>query len=104
MVTYGKLTPKAMHQNNINFLAPYNPWDHPELLFKQCADSQEIAIIAKVPYMDKQLFMTVIGLLTVVCTSATWRNGSKMPTLRKHGSIYGHSSGWHINVASKQEM
>ena len=32
--TYGKPTPDAMHQNNITFLAPYNPQDLPEILFK----------------------------------------------------------------------
>jgi hypothetical protein len=34
-VTYGKLTPNAMHQNNLNFLAPHNPQDPPKLLFKR---------------------------------------------------------------------
>jgi hypothetical protein len=64
MVTYGKPYPYTMHQNNPNFLAPYNPQDPPELLFKKCEDSQEIAIIPKVPYTNKQLLINVINLLT----------------------------------------
>jgi hypothetical protein len=32
--TYGKPTPDAMRQNNFAFLAPYNPQEPPELLFK----------------------------------------------------------------------
>jgi hypothetical protein len=32
--TYGKPTPDAMRQNNVNFLAWYNPQDPPEILFK----------------------------------------------------------------------
>ena len=31
---YGKPTPDAMRQNNINFLAVYNPQDPPKILFK----------------------------------------------------------------------
>ena len=53
-----------MRQNNLNFLAAYNPQEPPELLFKRCANCQEISIIAKVPYTDEQLFMNVINLLT----------------------------------------
>ncbi len=49
MTIYGKPTPNTMHQNNLTFLSPYNPKDPPELLFKHCADCQEIAIVAKVP-------------------------------------------------------
>jgi hypothetical protein len=64
MVTYGKPTPNAMCQNNLNFLAPYNPQDPPKILFKICANRQQIAIIAKVPYTDEQLLMNMIGLLT----------------------------------------
>jgi hypothetical protein len=52
-----------MRQYNLNFLAPYNPQDPLETLFKSCADCQEIAIIAKEPYTDKQLWMNVIDLL-----------------------------------------
>ena len=46
------------------FLSPYNPQDPPELLFKRCADCQEVAIIANVKYTNEQLLMNVIGLLT----------------------------------------
>ena len=56
--TYGKPTPDAMRQNNLNFLAPYNPKEPPEILFKRCMNCQEIAIIAKVPYTLEQLLMT----------------------------------------------
>jgi hypothetical protein len=49
MSTYGKPTPIAMHQNNLMFISTYNPKDPPELLFKHCADCQEVAIIAKSP-------------------------------------------------------
>lgn len=63
MTPYGKPTPDAMRQNNLNFLAPYNPQDPPEILFKRCTDCQEIAIIAKVPYTAEQLLMNVINLL-----------------------------------------
>ena len=62
--TYGKPSPDAMRQNNLTFLAVYNPQDPPELLFKRCADCQEIAILAKVPYTSEQLMMNVIDLLT----------------------------------------
>jgi hypothetical protein len=53
MVTYSKPSPDAMRQDNLNFLAPYNPQDTPEILFKRCVDCQEIAIIAKVLYTDE---------------------------------------------------
>ena len=45
--TYGKPTPNAMRQNNVNFLAVYNPQDPPEILFKRCTEVQEIATLAK---------------------------------------------------------
>ena len=32
--TYGKPTPDAMRQNNVNFLTAYNPQDPLEILFK----------------------------------------------------------------------
>jgi hypothetical protein len=35
-----------MRQNNLTFIAAYNPKDPPKLLFKRCADCQEIAIVA----------------------------------------------------------
>ena len=62
MTTYGKPTPDAMHQNNINFLPLYNPQEPPEILFERCTDCQKIAIIAKVPYTPEQLLMNVVDL------------------------------------------
>jgi hypothetical protein len=62
MSTFGKPTPNAMCQNNLNFIAAYNPKDPPELLFKHCTNCQEIAIIARVPYMAKQLLMNILDL------------------------------------------
>jgi hypothetical protein len=61
--TYGKPTPDAMSQNNINFLAAYNPQDPPEILFKQCTDVQEITTLAKNPYTTQQLLINAIDLL-----------------------------------------
>jgi hypothetical protein len=61
--TYGKPTPDAMRQNNVNFLAAYNPQDPPELLFKRCTDAQEIATLAKNPYTTQQLLINAIDLL-----------------------------------------
>lgn len=52
-----------MRQNNLTVLALYNPQDPPELLFKQCSDCQEIAMIANVPYTPEQLLMNTIDLL-----------------------------------------
>ncbi len=46
------------------FLSPYNPQDPPEILFKQCADCQEIAIIANMKCTNQQLPMNAINLLT----------------------------------------
>ena len=63
MLMYGKPTPDAMRQNNLNFLAPYNPQEPPEILFRRCTDCQEIAIIAKVPYTPDHLLMNVVDLL-----------------------------------------
>ena len=51
--TYGKPTPYAMCLNNVNFLVAYNPQDPPEILFKRCTDVQEIATLAKNPYMTQ---------------------------------------------------
>jgi hypothetical protein len=48
MKIYGRPMPDAMGQNMMTFLAPYNPQDPPEILFKCCANCQEVAIIAKV--------------------------------------------------------
>ncbi len=53
-----------MHQNNLTFIATYNPMVPPKLLFKHCADCQEIAIVARVPYTAKQLLMNIINLFT----------------------------------------
>jgi hypothetical protein len=64
MTTYSKPTPNAIRQNNLTFIATYNPKDTPELLFKPCADCQEVPIIPKVPYMEEQLLMNVIDLFT----------------------------------------
>jgi hypothetical protein len=64
MKTYGRPMPDAMQQNMMTFLAPYNPQDPPEILFKHCANCQEVAIIANVKYTNKQLLMNVINLLT----------------------------------------
>jgi hypothetical protein len=52
------------HQNNLMSISVYNPKDPPDFLFKRCADCQEIAIIAKVPYMSKQLLMSIVDLFT----------------------------------------
>ncbi len=64
MKTYGRPPPFAMSQNMMTFLSPYNPKDPPEILFKHCADCQEVAIITNVKYTNKQLLMNVIDLLT----------------------------------------
>jgi hypothetical protein len=64
MKTYGHPMPDAMRQNIMTFLSPYNPQDLPEILFKRCANCQEVAIIANIKYSDKQLLMNIIDLLT----------------------------------------
>ncbi len=64
MKTYGHPTPDAIQQNMMTFLAPYNPQDPPEILFKCCTDCQEVAIIANIKYTNEQLLMNVINLLT----------------------------------------
>ncbi len=64
MSTYGKPTPDPMHQNNLTFIAAYNSKDPPQLLFKHCADCQEIAIVVRVPYTTEQLLMNVVNLFT----------------------------------------
>ena len=61
--TYGKPTADAMRQNNVNFLVAYNPQDPPEILFKQCTDTQEIATLAENPYTTQQLLINAIDLL-----------------------------------------
>jgi hypothetical protein len=52
MKMYGCLTPDTMQQNMLTFLALYNPHNSPEILFKRCANCQEVAIIAKVKYAN----------------------------------------------------
>ncbi len=64
MAQYGKPTPNAVHQNNLAFIAPYNPKDPSELLFKRCNNCQEIAIIANVPYTAEQMLMNIVDLFT----------------------------------------
>jgi hypothetical protein len=64
MMTYDKPTPDAMRQNNLTLISMYNPKDSPELLFKRCANCQEIVIVAEVPYTSKQLLMNVVDLFT----------------------------------------
>jgi hypothetical protein len=64
MKMYGRLTPNAMQQNMMTFLTTYNPKDPPKILFKHCANCQEVAIIANVKYTNEQLLMKVIDLLT----------------------------------------
>jgi hypothetical protein len=64
MKTYSQPTPDAIRQNMTTFLSPYNPQDPPEIIFKQCADCQEIAIIANIKYTDQQLLMNIMDLLT----------------------------------------
>jgi hypothetical protein len=61
---YGCPMPDAMCQNMMTFLSPYNPQDLPEILFKRCADCQEVAIIANIKYFNEQLLMNGIDLLT----------------------------------------
>ena len=61
---YSKASPDAMRQNNLSFISTYNPQEPPELLFKHCADCQEIAIIAKVPYTMEQLLMNFVDFFT----------------------------------------
>jgi hypothetical protein len=65
MLTYGKPTPDRMCQNNLTFIASYNLKDLLELLFKCCANCQEIAIVPRVPYTAEQLLMNIIGLFTL---------------------------------------
>ncbi len=57
MLMQGEPTPDAMGQNKSTFIAAYNPKDPLKLLFKCCADCQEIAIVARVPYMAEQLLV-----------------------------------------------
>jgi hypothetical protein len=99
--TYGKPMPDAIRQNNLLFLAPYNPQEPPELLFKRCTDCQEIAILAKVPYTSEQMMMNVIDLLTrsgmFVRDLEDW---DRNPAQTKHGLTSARSSKKHTSDAS----
>ena len=53
-----------MQQNNITLLAPYNPQDLPEILFKRCTNIQEIATFAKNLYTTQQLLIKALNLIT----------------------------------------
>ncbi len=53
MKTNGCPTPNTMRQNMTMFLSPYNPQDPPEILFKRCANCQEITIIVNVNYTNQ---------------------------------------------------
>ena len=61
--TYGKPTPNAMRQNNVNFFAAYNPPNPSEILFKRWIDIQEIATLAKNSYMTQQLLINALNLI-----------------------------------------
>jgi hypothetical protein len=61
--TYGKPTPDTMCQNNLTFLAGYNPQDPPKILFKQCTNCQEIATLAQNPYTTQELFLNALDLI-----------------------------------------
>lgn len=52
-----------MRQNNITFLAPYNPQEPPEILFKRCTDVQEIATLAKNLISTQQLLTNTLDLI-----------------------------------------
>ena len=52
-----------MRQNNVDFLAAYNPQDLPEILFKRCTNVQEIATLAKNPYTKQQLLIHALDLI-----------------------------------------
>jgi hypothetical protein len=62
-ITYGKPTPDIMRQNNLMFLAVYNPQASPEILDKQCTDCQEIATLAQNPYTTQQLLLNSLDLI-----------------------------------------
>jgi hypothetical protein len=64
MKMYGCPMPNAMRQNMMTFVSPYNLQDLLEILFKHCANCQEVAIIANVKYTNKKLLMNIIELLT----------------------------------------
>jgi hypothetical protein len=101
---YGKPTPDTMCQNNLTFLAAYNWQDHPEILFKQCTDCQEIATLAQKLYTTQQLLQKPwTSLDDVASTSATLRIGNESHLATKCGSIFIPSSKKHASDASHQE-
>jgi hypothetical protein len=100
MTTYGKPTPDAMRQNNLTFISAHNSKDPPKLLFKRCADCQDIAIIVKIPSMSKQLLMKVMGAPASTC--ATWMIGSANQTLTRRMSTSAHLYKPCISTASHQ--
>ena len=79
--TYDKPTLNAMRQNNVNFLAVYNPQDLPEILFKRCTDVQEIATLAKNLYMTQQLLINALDLIAQTglyqCNLKDWEHMPK---------------------------
>ena len=91
--TYGKPTPDAMRQNNVNFLAVYNPQDPPEIQFKQCTDAQEIATLAKNPYTTQQLLINAIDLFARCgLYQRDLEDWERKPLGTRHGSIRSRSS------------
>ncbi len=52
-----------MRQNNITFLAPYNPQEPPEILFKRCINVQEIVTLAKYLFTTQQLLINALDLI-----------------------------------------
>jgi hypothetical protein len=64
MTTYRKPMPNTVQQNNLKSIEPYNPKDPPKILFKLCTNCKEIAIIARVPCMTKNMFIDVVDLRT----------------------------------------
>jgi hypothetical protein len=63
VTTYGKPTPDTMHQNNLMFLAAYNPHDPSKLLFKRCTNCQEISTLAQNLYTTHQLLLNGLDLI-----------------------------------------
>ncbi len=86
MSTYGKPTPNAMRQNNLMYISTYNPKDPPKLLFKCCANCQDVAIVAKVSYKSEQLLMNVVDLFT--CLGIYARNMDNWECKAKANKTY----------------
>ena len=78
MISYGKPTPNAVHQNNLTFFSTYSPKNPPELLFNWVADCQEIAKGANIPFTTKQLLMNVVYLFmhlgAYACDMDNWEH------------------------------